>query len=111
MSPKERYLLDFKQIRFVERELLETAFLNRTMRKVSATATVAIFNTEYEVPQHFIGMKIELRYDPFNTGRLYVYQEGKQVAESVPVRKVENAQRKRQTNICYAKMDGGRDHV
>lgn len=111
MSPKERYLLDFRQLRFVERELLESAFLNRTTRKVSATATISMFNTEYEVPQHFIGRKIELRYDPFAPGRLYIYQDGKQVAESIPVRKVENAQRKRQTNICYAKMDGGRDHV
>jgi putative transposase len=111
MSPKERYLKDMNQIKFVEKEQLEAAFLNRTTRKVTATATVSIFNTEYEVPQEFIRKKIELRYDPFNTARLYVYQDGKQVSEAIPVKKVENTQRKRQTNICYAKMDGGSGHV
>lgn len=111
MSPRERFLKDIKRIKFIEKEQLDAAFLNRTTRKVSATATVSIFNAEYEVPQHFIGRKIELRYDPFNTAMLYVYQEGKQAAQALPVRKVENSQRKRRTNICYAKMDGGGSHV
>lgn len=111
ISPKERYMKDINKIKFVEKEQLEAAFLNRTTRKVTATATVAIFNTEYEVPQEFIRKKIELRYNPFDTSRLYVYQDGKQMAEAVPVKKVENSQRKRQTNICYAKMDGGSGHV
>lgn len=111
ISPKERYLKDIKQIKFVEKEQLEAAFLNRTTRKVTATATVSIFNTEYEVPQQFIRKKIELRYNPFDTARLFVYQDGKQIAEAMPVKKVENAQRKRQTNIYYAKMDGGGGHV
>jgi putative transposase len=111
ISPKERYLKDIKQIKFVEKEQLEAAFLNRTTRNASATATVSIFNTEYEVPQQFIRKKIELRYNPFDTGKLYVYENGKQIAEAMPVKKVENAQRKRQTNICYAKMDGGSGDV
>ena len=111
ISPKERYLKDIKQIKFVEKEQLEAAFLNRTTRKVTATATVSIFNIDYEVPQQFIRKKIELRYNPFDTARLFVYQDWKQVAEAVPVKKVENAQRKRQTNIYYAKMDGGNNHV
>jgi hypothetical protein len=111
VSPKERYLKDINQIKFVEKEQLEAAFLNRTTRKVTATATVSIFNTEYEVPGQFTRKKIELRYDPFDTARLYVYQDGKQIAEAIPVKKVENTQRKRQINICYAKMDGGSSHV
>ena len=111
VSPKERYLKDIEQIKFVEKEQLEAAFLNRTTRKVTATATISMFNTDYEVPQHFIRKKIEIRYNPFDTVRLFIYQDGKQVAEAMPVKKVENTQRKRQTNICYAKMDGGGDHV
>ena len=58
-----------------------------------------------------IKIKKKLRYNPFDTARLFVYQEGKQTAEAMPVKKVENAQRKRQTNIYYAKMDGGGGHV
>lgn len=111
MSPKERYLKDWEHIKFIEKEQLENAFLNRTTRKVSATATISIFNTEYEVPQQFIGKKIELRYDPFDITKLYVYQDGKRVASTMPVKKVENTQRKRQTNICYGKMDGGNRYV
>ncbi len=111
MTPKERYLKDISLIKFIEKEQLEAAFLNRITRKVSATATVSIFNTEYEVPQGFIRKKIELRYDPFETKKLYIYQDGKRIGESVPVKKVENSQRKRQINICYANMDGGGDNV
>ena len=111
ISPKERYLRDISQIKFVEKEQLDKAFLNRTTRKVTATATVSMLNTEYEVPQQFIGKKIELRYDPSDPSKLYVYQEGKLAAEAIPVRKVENAQRKRKTNISYAQMDGGGNHV
>lgn len=111
-SPKERFLRDIRLIKFVEKGRLDTAFLNRTTRKVSATATVSIFNTEYEVPQHFIGTKkLELRYNPLDIGRLYVYQNGKQTAQAMPVKKVDNAGRKRQTNICYSQMDGGTAHV
>ena len=111
ISPKERFLKDIQQIKFIEKEQLEAAFLNRTTRKVTATVTVSVLNTDYEVPQQFIHKKIELRYNPFDTSRLFVYQDGKQIAEAVPVKKVENTQRKRQTNICYAKMDGGGSHV
>ncbi len=111
ISPKDRYLKDIEQIKFVEQEQLEAAFLNRTTRKVTATATVSIFNTYYEVPQHFIRKKIEIRYNPFNTAKLFIYENGKQVAEAMPVKKVDNSQRKRQTNICYADMDGGSDYV
>ncbi|MFA9378825.1 MAG: DDE-type integrase/transposase/recombinase [Lachnotalea sp.] len=111
ISPKERYLRDIKQIKFVEKEQLVAAFLNRTTRKVTATATVSVFNTEYEVPQQFIRKKIELRYNPFETSRLYIYHEGKKIAESMPVKKVENTQRKRQVNNYYSKMDEGSAHV
>lgn len=111
MSPKERYLKDMKRIKFVEREALEVAFFNRITRKVSATALVSIFNTEYEVPQEFIHKKIELRYDPCNTAKIYIYPKGKQAIEVFPVKKVDNSQKKRQVNICYNEMDGGNRHV
>lgn len=111
ISPKERFLQDIKLIKYIEKEQLEVSFLNKVIRKVTSTATVSIFNTEYEVLQQFIGKKIELRYDPFNLSILYVYQDGRKLSEAVPVRKVENAKRKRQVNICYGDMDGGKAYV
>lgn len=112
ITPKERFMRDINLIKFIEKEVLDCAFLNRTTRKVSPTATVSVFNTEYELPQQFIGIrKLELRYDPFDTSKIYVYQNGKQVAQAEPVKKVENAQRKRRVTISYANMDGGSDNV
>lgn len=105
ISPKERYLKDIKLIKFVEKDILDLAFLNRITRKVTATGTISIFNVEYEVPQEFIRKKIELRYNPFDISKVFIYQAGKLIGESLPVRRVENSKRKRQTNISYANMD------
>lgn len=109
ITPKQRYMQDYNRIRFVEKDTLEHAFLHRITRGVSATALVSVFNTKYEVPQHFIGEKrLELRYPPNKLEKLYIYQDFKEVGVAYPVKTTENAKRKRQTTISYGDMDGGK---
>ena len=109
MTPKERYLKDFDILKFVEKSVVEESFLHRITRKVTPTATVSLFNVSYEVPQHYIGRTIHLRYRPEDLSEIYVYEGegGKRLCTAKPVRKLDNAKRKRRANISYGAMDGG----
>jgi len=112
-TPKERYLKDFDSIRFIEKTVLEESFLHRIQRKVTPTATISLFNTTYEVPQQYIGHTITLRYPPEDLSEIYIYEEssGKRLHCVKPVRKLDNAKRRRRTNINYQEMDGREHHV
>jgi len=112
-TPKERYLKDFDSIRFIEKTVLEESFLHRIQRKVTPTATISLFNTTYEVPQQYIGHTITLRYPPEDLSEIYIYEEssGKRLHCVKPVRKLDNAKRRRRTNINYQEMDGRGYHV
>jgi len=113
MTPKERYLKDFDGIKFVEKSALLESFLHRITRKVTPTATISLFNISYEVPQQYIGRTITLRYQPEDLSEVYLYDEtkGKRLSCVKPVRKLDNAKRKRRANISYSQMDGGNRHV
>ncbi len=109
MTPRDRYLKDIDTLRFVEKSVVEESFLHRITRKVTPTATVSLFNISYEVPQHYIGRTIHLRYRPEDTSEVYIYEgeSGKRLHTVRPVRKLDNAKRKRRANISYGEMDGG----
>lgn len=109
MTPKERYLKDFDGVRFIEKDILEEGFLHRITRKVTPTATVSLFNISYEVPQHYIGHTIHLRYRPEDMSEIYIYDGecGKRLYTAKPVRRQDNANRKRRANLNYGDMDGG----
>lgn len=109
MTPKERYLKDFDGIRFIEKDILEEGFLHRIARKVTPTATVSLFNISYEVPQHYIGHTIHLRYRPEDMSEIYIYdgETGKRLHVAEPVKRQDNTKRKRRANINYGDMDGG----
>lgn len=109
MTPRERCLKDFDSLRFVERSVVEESFLHRIKRKVTPTATVSLFNVSYEVPRHYIGHTISLRYRPEDMSEIYIYEgeSGKRLHTVKPVKKLDNAKRKRRANISYSEMDGG----
>lgn len=113
MTPMERYLKDFDSLKFVEKSVVEESFLHRITRKVTPTATVSLFNVSYEVPQHYIGKTIHLRYRPGDLSEIYVYEGegGKRLYTAKPVKKLDNTKRKRRTNISYGAMDGGERNV
>lgn len=113
MSPRERYLKDFDSLRFVEKSVLEESFLHRITRKVTPTATISLYNVSYEVPQPYIGRTIHLRYHPEDMSEIYIYdgETRKRLHTVYPVKKMDNAKRKRRANISYNAMDGGMRHV
>jgi hypothetical protein len=71
---------------------LDAIFLKREHRKVKADGTITLNKQLYEVPPRFIGQSIELRYDERG---VYVYEDGRKVAEAVRVRLEDNAYVKR----------------
>lgn len=113
MTPRERYLKDFESIRFIEESIIDEGFLHRITRKVTPTATVSLFKTCYEVPQQYIGKTIHLRYRPEDMSEIYIYDgdSRKRLHTVKPVKKLDNAKRKRRTNIRYGRMDGGNKDV
>lgn len=108
MTPKERYLKDFDGLRFLEKTAVEEGFLHRITRKVTPTAAVSLFNISYEVPQQYIGRTIHLRYRPEDMSEIYIYDgdSAKRLYTVYPVKKLDNAKRKRRANISYGSMDG-----
>lgn len=113
MTPKERYLKDFDLIKFPVPETLEESFLHRITRKVTAMATVSLFNTVFEVPQQYIGRTISIRYQANDLSEIYIYDglTNKRLHCCYPVKKLDNAKRKRQANINYGQMDKGGSYV
>lgn len=109
MTPRESYLADFDSLRFLEKNAIEEGFLHRITRKVTPTATVSLFKVVYEVPQQYIGKTIHLRYRPEDMSEIYIYdgERAKRLHTIQPVKKHDNAMRKRRTNISYGVMDGG----
>ena len=74
----------------------------------SYLASSAIFSS-YEAPQYYIGHTIHLRYHPEDMSEIYIYdgESGKRLHTAKPVRRQDNANRKRRANINYGDMDGG----
>lgn len=108
-TPKNRFLKDSDFIKFLPEEELRERFLHRITRKVTATATISLYNIQYEVPQHYIGTTIAIRYHCEDMEEIYIYGGNpvKRLHRCFPVQKVDNANRQRRTNVNYGQMDGG----
>lgn len=57
-------------------EWLEECFHNRISRKVNNDSCVSIDGSYYDAPQHFIGMKVEIRYLPGAMEHAYILYDG-----------------------------------
>ena len=112
-TPKQRYLKDFHLLKFQTDEELEEHFLHRITRKVTPTATISLFRISYEVPQHYIGLTIPIRYHAEDLSEIYIYDgvTNKRLHCCYPIKKLDNANRKRKANISYSQMDGGTAYV
>jgi len=91
--------------------VLDSIFLKREFRKVKADGTISLNKQLYEVPPRFIGQSVDIRYDDHG---VYVYEDGKEVAQAKPVCLHDNAHVKRNRspfslNTEWAKGEG--DHV
>ncbi|EQB95161.1 hypothetical protein GA8_13080, partial [Geobacillus sp. A8] len=92
-TPHEVFQSQVERVVWIEDiDWLDAIFLKREHRKVKADGTITLNKQLYEVPPRFIGQSIELRYDERG---VYVYEDGKRVAEAIRVRLEDNAYVKR----------------
>ncbi len=76
MSPKTVFRSDKKALRFVEPETLANAFLHSESRKVDKSGCISFMGKKYEVGLPFIGMTVEVVYDPAHITELTIEYEG-----------------------------------
>lgn len=92
-TPHELFHTQIDKISFLEDPtILDTIFLKREQRKVKADGTITLNKQLYEVPSRFIANSIDVRLDELG---VYIFEEGKKVAEAVPVSMKDNAHVKR----------------
>lgn len=106
-TPKQRFLKDYEQIRFIEKNDLDYHFLHRKECKVNNVAIIRLNNTEYEVNQKYIGQRIKIRYSPFDMDKVYIFSNNNQIIETAyPVKKIDNSKIKRKS-IDYTDIWNG----
>lgn len=107
-TPIERYSRHINRIRFPKsREWLDECFMNRTIRRVNNDSTVSIDSVSYDVPMHFIRIKVEIRYLPDDMKNAYILYDGKRYYIR-PTNKLENSRTKREnTPVIDYSMNGG----
>jgi len=101
-TPHQVFHSQLDHITFLEdNAILETIFLKRAKRVVKLDGTITLDKKLYEVPASFVGQKIELRLDDQT---VYVFEDGKKVAQAKAVQMEDNAHVKRAPSP-FATMD------
>jgi hypothetical protein len=75
-SPEMAYRSDTKNLRFVEAKTLANAFLHSEDRKVDKTGCVNFMGKKYEVGLLFMGMKVQVVYDPADITEVTIEIQG-----------------------------------
>ena len=103
-TPNERWHNEYKLVKYKEEEIIEKMFLHRINRKVRKDMTVKIENEYYEVPYKYVGLTIEIRYDPTILENVYIFEDEEQKETCKKVDKVSNSKVKRTNGIDYSKI-------
>ena len=101
------------RIKFIPKEKLEDHFLHRVARTVNNDATIQLHSKLFEVPQKYIGRRVNVRYSPINLDIAYIFNENNELVDTVyPLKRVDNSKIKR-TSINYSKIaaTGGEHYV
>ena len=101
-TPNERWHNEYSKVVFLDKDFIDESFLHRVVRKVRLDRTIKINNTYYEVPFKYVGKSIELRYNPFNTSQIFVFEDNKKLESVKIVDKVVNSKSKRKNSIDYS---------
>lgn len=104
MTPNDRWHQEYKKIIFLDENFIEESFLHRTFNKVRKDRTISFKNEYYEVPFKYIGQTIELRYDPNDLSKLYLYENNIKTLDVYKVDKISNSKSKRKNMIDYSKV-------
>lgn len=92
-TPHEVFLSQLDQVTFLDDiTRLESIFFKRAQRKVKLDGTITLNRKLYEVPAAYIGQKVDLRIDEKT---VYIFEEGKEMIEAIPVSFHDNAHIKR----------------
>ncbi|MEJ7604480.1 MAG: Mu transposase C-terminal domain-containing protein [Kofleriaceae bacterium] len=95
-KPRERFLSEVNLLRAAPSpEALAKIFLHREPRTVRKDATVRWKGGFLEVRPELAEKKVELRFDPLNDARPWVYRGGVFVCDTVPLDRVANMHRER----------------
>lgn len=103
-TPNERWHNEYKLVKYKNEEIVDKMFFHRINRKVRKDMTVKIENTYYEVPFKYVGLTIEIRYDPTDLENVYVFEGEEQKEICKKVDKVSNSKIKRTNGIDYSKI-------
>jgi putative transposase len=76
VTPESAFRSDRKALRFIEPELLSTAFLHCETRKVDKSGCISFMDHKYEVGISFIGRQVDVVYDPSDIQELTIEFEG-----------------------------------
>jgi len=110
-SPRERYLKDSHKIKFIPGEQIDNHFLHRVTRRVNNDATIQLNNKLFEVPQKYIGQKLNIRYPADNLDKAYIFNLNSQLTDTVyPLKRIDNSKIKRAA-IDFTKLNGGTSNV
>ena len=103
-TPNERWHNEYKLVKYKEEEKVDKMFLHRVNRKVRKDMTIKIENTYYEVPYKYVGLTIEIRYNPIDLTSVYIYEGEEQKHECKQVDKIANGKIKRTNGIDYSNI-------
>ena len=84
-TPLDRFRAGLTQLRQVDPQSLQTAFLWREKRKVRKDGTLSLQGNRYQVEPHLAGRTLELRFDPFDLSTLDLYLEEQYLGRAVVV--------------------------
>ena len=104
MSPNNRWHKEIKELKMLEEQEVEEAFMHSKTCKVYNDSTIRINNEKYEVPYKYVSQKIEVRYYVENPKEIIIYKDGKKCEECKKVDVKANSKIRRQNNINYEKM-------
>ena len=101
MKPIDKFIKDIDLIKFINsKEELDYIFLYRVTRRVKNDSTISIQNTLFEVPQKYVGETINIRYDPTNADKAYVFSEENILLDTIyPLKKIDNSKIRRKDNF------------
>ncbi len=100
-TPLDVYLSQVSRVRLVEDPtMLDRLFLKREQRKVKHDGTLSLHGKLYEVPERFIGQRVEIRFDE---NYVHIYEEGKPISQAVLVSFNDNAHVKRERPVLSFK--------
>jgi len=99
MCPLDLFMSQASSIRVIpDPRILDSLFWKRDYRKVKHDATITLLNQLFEVPHHYVGQKIEIRYDPATPNIVHIYENDKSVFKAKAISLSDNAHVKRQRN-------------